>query len=172
MESAPRSTEYRQSVESAARRGVLSAANQRCLARGDEPPARNHGACDAGGSQACAVLRRITVRLRRDEERRPKQPSGGRASRQHRATGRRVREGASKAFSSTGADQRRSSASARTTGCTQTMKTLCRSGTVAPFFTGEQGNAAQQEPIKRIVISKPKTSAPPSASGNAAPADQ
>jgi hypothetical protein len=52
------------------------------------------------------------------------------------------------------------------------MKTLCRSGTVSPFFSGEHGNAARQKPIKRIVMSKPKTSAPPSASGNAAPADK
>src|SRR5262245_45849506 len=33
-------------------------------------------------------------------------------------------------------------------------------------------NAAQQKPNPRIVMSKPKSPAPPSASGNAAPADQ
>src|SRR6185437_2319511 len=87
-----------------------------------------------------AVLRRIAVRRRRDEERRPKQRTGGRASRQHGATGRRVREGASKAFRSAAvADQRRSRVRARNPGRAQTMKTLCRRGTVSPFFSGEHG---------------------------------
>ena len=38
--------------------------------------------------------------------------------------------------------------------------------------SGEHGKCRATKPKPRIVMSKPKTPAPPSASGNAAPADQ
>jgi hypothetical protein len=52
------------------------------------------------------------------------------------------------------------------------MKTFCRSGAVSPPALANTAYAAQQKPTKRIVMSKPKSSAPASAGGDAAPADQ